>query len=401
MLIAGYLRKDFIEKSLELSREDLESLLSCFKDTDYMLVIKDPAINISKILKFLSPKTNQSKIDLWKNTLIEIKRKGRYFHTVSKEIIECSKPKVQKNPINYSDKKLNFYIKALTGKISTFSNKKTEENEILYDIETFSSTLFSFCPELVKKVFENNKKFTLEDKKVNDKIISKYDNLFFQKIAGYLCFNDTAIIFDQYIYEPCLNDKGDLTKKSIIKLSEYLSKSPNLKNLLIIAPEWWNIYEGQEHYQVESKFVKPPKKIINEYYKNIKYKFNQNSKSISINFYLIPTSFFKHQHERFFVFTNLKQKVEDFDLSNLSNKDNFISIKFDQGMDYFNENPIKKAKIEYSSTADFQKLIDELITNKVDNYEDAKFQKNCKVYWQEKYGNKSNIWIHHNQIINQ
>ena len=200
-----------------------------------MLVIKDPEINISKILKFLLPKTNQSKIDLWKNTLIEIKRKGRYFNKVSQEIIESSKPKVQKNTINISDKKLNFYIKALRGKISTFSNKKTEENDILFDIKSFSSTLFSFCPELVKRVFENNKKFILEDIEVNKNIsYSKFENLFFEKIAGYLCFNDTAIIFDQYIFEPCLNEKGELTKKSIIKLSEYLSQSPNLKNLIII-----------------------------------------------------------------------------------------------------------------------------------------------------------------------
>ena len=402
MLIAGYLRKDFIEKSLELPREDLESLLSCFKDTDYMLVIKDPEINISKILKFSIPKTNQSKIDLWKNTLIEINRKGRYFNKVSQEIIESSKPKVQKNTINISDKKLNFYIKALRGKISTFSNKKTEENDILFDIKSFSSTLFSFCPELVKRVFENNKKFILEDIEVNKNIsYSKFENLFFEKIAGYLCFNDTAIIFDQYIFEPCLNEKGELTKKSIIKLSEYLSQSPNLKNLIIIGPDWWNKYEGVKYYQVQSKLIKSKKEILDEYIKNIRYKFNQNRKKISINFYLIPLSFFKHQHERFFVFTNLKSEVEDFDLSNLSSKDNFISIKFDQGMDYFNDNPIKKAKIEYSSTTDFQKLLDELIVNKADDYEDAKFKKDCKDYWQEKYGEKSKIWIHHNQILNQ
>ena len=62
--------------------------------------------------------------------------------------------------------------------------------------------------------------------------INKYDNLFFEKIAGYLCFNDTVIIFDQYIYEPCIDSKGNPYKKSILRLSEYLSKSPNLKILL-------------------------------------------------------------------------------------------------------------------------------------------------------------------------
>ena len=40
---------DFIIKSFELSKTQLEDLLMLFKDCDYLIVIKDPNFSLSKI----------------------------------------------------------------------------------------------------------------------------------------------------------------------------------------------------------------------------------------------------------------------------------------------------------------------------------------------------------------
>ena len=53
MLIAGFLREDFIKKSFELSKTELEDLLMLFKDCDYLIVIKDPNFSLSKIFESL------------------------------------------------------------------------------------------------------------------------------------------------------------------------------------------------------------------------------------------------------------------------------------------------------------------------------------------------------------
>ena len=106
MLIAGYLREDFIKKSLELSKTDLESLLICFKDTDYLLVIKEPDLIISDIFSSLPNNIFQDKINLWKNTLKEIIKKGRYFRSVETKLLIASKPKEQINKKNFSDNEL-------------------------------------------------------------------------------------------------------------------------------------------------------------------------------------------------------------------------------------------------------------------------------------------------------
>ena len=84
----------------------------------------------------------------------------------------------------------------------------------------------------------------------------------------------------------------------------------------------------------------------------------------------------------------------------LSTLENFVSIKFDQGFDYFNDNPIKNAKIEYSSTKDFISLKNELIDFSIDTYSDSKFKKDCKKYWVKNYGAQDRLWIHHDQILN-
>lgn len=402
MLIAGFLREDFIKQSFKLPKTDLEELLVVFKDCDYLIVIKDPDFSLSKIFESLPKNIFQAKIDLWENTLKEVYKKGRYFRKIETKKLIASKPKEQANKKNFKDEELVFYIKSLTGKIWNYSTLKAEEDESLHDIKCFSSSLFTFGPKLLKKVFDNNQKFVLKDKKFSPNLkVNKYDNLFFEKIAGYLCFNDTVIIFDQYIYEPCLDSKGNPSKKSILRLSEYLAKSPNLKNIIVLGQDWWNKFnEGEPFLSQEKKKTISKKKCISILLNSIKDSLGKKREEISINFYLIPSSIFKNEHERFIIFTNLGEKFENLDLGLLSTLENFVSIKFDQGIDYFNDNPIKNAKIEYSSTKDFVSLKNELINFNINTFSDIKFKKDCKTYWNENYGAINKLWIHHDQILN-
>lgn len=401
MLIAGFLRKDFIENSFKLPKEDLKNLLLSLKNNDYIFLIKDPSIKSANIFTPNTSKDYQTRIDLWIQTILDIKRKGRYIKDINNKIIIAAKPKEQGNSKNFTDKDLYFYIKALTGKIWNFSNLETKDNDYLHDIKCFSSSLFSFSPKLTDKISENNKTYSLENKNINkDKKVDVYHNLFFEKIAGYLCFNDTIIIFDQYIYEPTFDANEKPTKISVIRFAKYLSKTPNLKNLIILAPDWWNNYKLDEMYQNNnSKKIKPKKMVIDTYLNSIYHEFNKNKKPISINFYLIPTSVFKNEHERYLAFTNLKRKCDEFDLKDLANKNGFISIQLGQGIDYFNDIPNNKANIKYSSSADFKNLINTIIENKIDTYKDKKFINNCKEYWEKVYGIKNKLWIHQNELL--
>ena len=400
MLIAGFLREDFIKESLELPKKQLESLLICFKDTDYLLILKEPNLKISEIFDSLPNNILQDNITLWRNTLKEIIKKGRYFKSLETKLLIASKPKEQINKNNFTDEELIFYIKSLTGKIWLYSLIETDQEDDLYDMKCFSSSLFAFSPELLKKVFDNNQKFLLKDKKFSPGLkINKYDNLFFEMRAGSLCFDDTVIIFDQYIYEPCMDRKGRPSKKSIIRLTEYLSRSPNLKNIIVLSQDWWNKCEVGDTFQNQDKKEIISKKSCLKIHLNaMKDALGEKRNKVSINFYLIPSSIFKNEHERFIVFTNLSKKNDNFDLNTLSTLDNFISIKFDQGMDYFNDNPITKAKVEYSSTKDFIDPKNELINNNINTYRDNKFKKDCKVYWKKTYGENNKLWIHHDEI---
>ena len=142
MLIAGYLREDFIKKSLELPKKQLESLLICFKDTDYLLILKEPNLKISEIFDSLPNNILQDNITLWRNTLKEIIKKGRYFKILETKLLIASKPKEQINKNNFIDEELIFYIKSLTGKIWLYSIIETDQEDDLYDMKCFSS---SFC----------------------------------------------------------------------------------------------------------------------------------------------------------------------------------------------------------------------------------------------------------------
>ena len=403
MLIAGFLREDFIRQSFELSNNDLEALLMIFKDCDYLIVIKDPNFSLKKMFEGLPKNIFQKKITLWENTLTEVYKKGRYFRKIDEKKLIASKQKEQENKKNFKDEELFFYIKSLTGKIWNYSTFNAAEDDSLYDIKCFSSSLFAFGPKLLIKVFDNNKKFILKDKNFSSNFkINKYENLFFEKIAGYLCFNDTVIIFDQYIYEPCIDSKGNPSKKSILRLSEYLSKSPNLKNIIVLGQDWWNkLNEGEYFLNEDNKKIISKKKCINILINSIKESLGNKRDKISINFYLIPSSIFKNEHERFIIYTNLGGKHENFDLGLLSTLENFVSIKFDQGIDYFNDNPIKNAKIEYSSTKDFISLKNELINFNINTYKDIKFKKYCRKYWNENYEAINKLWIHHDQILKE
>ena len=110
MLIAGYLREDFIKKSLELPKKRLESLLICFKDTDYLLILKEPNLKISEIFDSLPNNILQDNITLWRNTLKEIIKKGRYFKILETKLLIASKPKEQINMNNFSVSIFSFYF---------------------------------------------------------------------------------------------------------------------------------------------------------------------------------------------------------------------------------------------------------------------------------------------------
>ena len=412
MLIAGFLRKDFIEGSFKLSDSNFEKLLSLLKDEDYIFLIQDPSISVSELFKSLSSENYQSKIDKWKITLQETIRRGRYCKDPDNKIITASKPQEQKNTRNFSDKELFFYIKSLTGKVSLFSNSLTKNNDLLHDIKPFSDTLENFAYDLINKISQNNKKINFEklfknkierikDKKnqIESSKLKQYDYIFYEKIAGYLVFNDTAIIFDRYIYEPCIDKNGKPTKNSVIRIAKYLSESPRLKNLIIIAPDLWNIYKVEQKYQNSEYVVGTQKDVINSYINSIHFEFNRKKRNVSVNFFLAPNSIFKEEHERYIGFTNLDEKINDFELDNFATKNDFVSIQFGQGFDYFNDKPNKKSKITYCHHSEFKELIDEIINNKVDDYDDESFIEKSKYYWRKRYGDKSKIWIHHNQIL--
>ena len=413
MLIAGYLRKDFIEESFKLSDSHFERLLSLLKNEDYIFLIHDPSNSFSDLFKSFSSENYQSRIDKWKFTILETFKKGRYFKDPDNKIITASKPKEQKNIKNFSDKELFFYIKSLTGKVSLFSNSFTKDNDLLHDIKPFSDTLENFAYDLINKISQNNKKINFEKKfkneieSIKDKNtedwekfkLKQYNHIFYEKIAGYLVFNDTAIIFDRFIYEPCIDKNGKPTKNSILRISKYLSESPRLKNLIIIAPDFWNIYKVKQKYQNTDYKVGTQKDVINSYINSIHFEFNRKKRNISVNFFLAPNSIFKEEHERYIAFTNLDKIINDFELDDFATKNDFVSLQFGQGFDYFNDNPNKKSKITYCQHCEFKELIDEIINNNVDDYQDKTFQEKSKYYWSQRYGDKSKIWIHHNQIL--
>ncbi len=384
MLIAGYIKKDFIQETLKQNTtEDLRAFLSIFKSIPYVILLKDFDCDFSKILKDISEDECIGSREIeWRNLIKELISENRLFEKVDENIFESSKFSVQKNNLR---KKIHYFVRALTGK--TYSFSFIEDKEFKF----FGNTITQFQTNLFK-TRENN-----EDE-INLRVKDYKAKLYFEKLAGFTCFYDTVFVFDQYIIEPCLDAEGKCTKRGFINMCKLLAKAPKVKNIIICTQDWWKRCKPGT-YLDNGNQIFPKKDVINSFINEIKSIFESNNKKIAINLFLLPPSIFINEHERFFAYTQLYEHDNNIDLKDL--KDNyFLPLELGQGLDYFKEDPIISAKVKYSSTSNFKKVFKRFSCTNAFQCKETRFKKEFKQYWLKEYGKNSDLYVHHNEIIN-
>jgi len=386
MLVAGYVKDDFIKDSLKCSKKELKKIFDDFQRAPYIIFIKHPECNWLKILEEVSDdECIGSRVIEWRLFIQHFKSYKRWIEPVKNEIFEGSKKSIQNNT-NIQDKNIRYYAKALTGKTYNLSNMEDKE------LKDFGTSPVDILTTQRRLVDENNDEMNL-------KIDNHQRRLFYEKIAGFTCFYDTVFLFDKYITEPCLfTDENNIkkgTKRGLINMVSFLAEAPNIKNLIICSQDWWQFHKvgGKK----DKNIVSSKEDVITAYINELRYFFNKFEKNIAINFYLSPVSIFKYEHERYIAFTQRGDYEEEILLDSLKD-DYFIPLQLGQGFDYFADQNIS-AKVSYCTQNNFIKLIRRLTSYNAINSDDMEFKKKHKKYWQKEYGSDAKLYIHHKSII--
>lgn len=382
MLIAGYLKEDFIRETLKCEIKDLSSFLNIFRGLPYIICIKDPNLDIKRILIEASESDCIGSREIeWRNLIKELIYENRFFEKVKDDIYKSSMKSFQ---FNNKDKNYFFLVQSLIGKTYSLSFQKDEE------LNSLGNSIIQIQSNIPKKWEENENELNLRTKNYKNK-------LFYEKIAGYTCFYDTIFVFDQYITEPCLDLNHKCTKRGFLNMSKLLAKSPFIKNIIICAQDWWKTYQVGDTYPdlKEVKKVHSKNDVINSFIKELRNNFEEKRK-ISINLFLLPPSVFINEHERYIAFTELKDVSEKIDLNELSGNF-FLPLELAQGFDYFKKNPIISAKVKYATQNNFKKVLKRFTFIKAIGCEDIKFL-SFKDYWLKQYGLDAKLYIHHNEI---
>ena len=384
MLVAGYLKEDFVRETLRYENiKDLSAVLNIFREKPYVICIQDPNLDFKKLLIEVSEKECFGSREIeWRNLLKDLISENRFFEKVKEEIYKSSLKSFQ---FNNKDKNFVFIVQSLIGKTFSLSCENDEE------LKTLGNSLIQIVSNISAIRDENENELNLRIKNYKSK-------LFYEKIAGYTCFYDTVFVFDQYITEPCLDLNGNCTKRGFLNMSKLLAKSPFIKNIIICAQDWWKTYKVGDTFDNPkvNKKVHSKNDVINSYINELRNNFKDEKRNISINFFLLPPSVFINEHERYIAFTELKYYSESIDLNELSGNF-FLPLELGQGFDYFKKNPIASAKVNYVTQNNFSKVLKRFTFINAKSCKDVRF-KEFKDYWLKQYGEDSKLYIHHNEI---
>ena len=126
MLIAGYLKEDFVRETLKskIGDEDLTAFFKFIRGVPYIICIQDPNLDLKSVLIEISESDCIGSREIeWRNLLKDLISENRFFEKVKEEIYKSSLKSFQyKN----KDKNFIFLVRSLIGKTYSLSCKNDE-----------------------------------------------------------------------------------------------------------------------------------------------------------------------------------------------------------------------------------------------------------------------------------
>ena len=379
MIIVSFLTENFIRETLSMNEEELRIFLeNLCKRKDYIYFIFEPGFNYVSIKKNPPKNFKPNNFSNWSKYIQYLHRLGRIKdYTFFKNYI---------NNLNEDYLNGEFIKKSLNKKLFYLSFKGLKIKNPSIKVKSLGDSLFEIFNN-VDMLIQKNTLLTDSIKNLKDR-----ENLFFDKLGGLCCFNNTFICIDRFILNPAKDNKNIYLKTPIKLLN-----GSSIKNIIILTSdpyiEKYKKYKNEELNKNKFDCINDHLKILfKEMYPN----------KINIQLFLMIPEELKKFHCRYFSWAQLPED-NSFDLKDLDNLEDqiIVSIQPDKGAGIFEEDTEygNEAKFNYTTKSELNKKINQMLNSDPTQYESS-FKYNSFKLWIEENYPRDKVWINHNKVLN-
>ena len=376
MIIISLLTENFIRETLKTNEEELRIFLEnlCVRK-DYIYFIYEPGFNYASIKKNPPQNFKQGNFSNWSKYIKYLMGQGR-----------IKKYDFLKNYLNKNIFKEDFAKNSFKGKLFYLSFKDLKIK--------YSSIKFQSLGDNLVQIFHNIDLIIEKNTALTESIYNfrEREDLFFDKLGGLCCFNNTFICIDRFILNP-----GSDNKNIYLKTPIKLLNGSSIRNIIILTSdpyiEKYKKYKNEELNKNKFDCINDHLKILfKEMYPN----------KINIQLFLMIPEELKKFHCRYFSWAELPED-NSFDLKDLANIEDqiIVAIQPDKGAGIFEEDTEygNEAKFNYTTKSELNKKINQMLNSDPTQYESS-FKYNSFKLWIEENYPRDKVWINHNKVLN-